>query len=76
MATEMDLWNINWKLVQSMGELTDELSELKLQIYVLRKEREKLMINLENEKLKNLRLTEEKTTLPFWRKWLSNKKTK
>lgn len=74
MATEMDLWNINWKLVQSMGELNDELSELRLQIYVLRKEREKLIVNLENEKLKNLRLTEERTTTPFWRKWLSNRK--
>jgi hypothetical protein len=68
MATETDLWKINWKLVQGMGELTDEVSNLKLQI-----EREKLILALENEKLKNLSacIRSDPPTRSFWRRWFS-----
>ena len=73
MATEMDLWKINWKLVQGMGELTDEVSNLKFQISVLRQERENLILDLENEKLKNLSacIRSDPPTHSFWRRLFS-----
>ena len=73
MSTEMDLWRINWKLIQGMGDLTDEVSSLKLQLLILRDERDKLLVALENEKLKNLSkcIRSDPPTRSFWRRWLS-----
>ena len=72
MTNEVDLWRINWKLVQGMGDLTDEVSNLKLQLSILRGERDKLLVALENEKLKNLSkcIRSDPPTRSFWRKWL------
>jgi hypothetical protein len=52
MSTESELWRMNWKFVQSINELTEEIIGLKQQENNLKDERQDLLEQLEELKMK------------------------
>ena len=52
MSTESELWRMNWKFVQSINELTEEIICLKHRENNLKDERQDLLQQLEELKMK------------------------
>jgi hypothetical protein len=66
MSTENDLWNMNWRFVQSINEMTEEIIILKKRENKRKEEHSQLLENMEDLKSKyyvalaNLNLEKEK----------------
>ena len=52
MSTENDLWNMNWRFVQSINEMTEEIIILKKRENKRKKEHSQLLENMEDLKSK------------------------
>jgi len=52
MTTENDLWNMNWRFVQSINELTEEIIILKKRENKRKEEHSQLLENMEDLKNK------------------------
>ena len=52
MSTENDLWNMNWRFVQSINELTEEIIILKKRENKHKDEHSQLLENMEDLKSK------------------------
>jgi predicted nucleic acid-binding Zn-ribbon protein len=52
MTTENALWSMNWKFVQSINELTEEIVKLKQRENKLKDERKDLLEEMEELKMK------------------------
>ena len=52
MSTENDLWNMNWRFVQSINELTEEIIILKKRENKRKEEHSQLLENMEDLKNK------------------------